>query len=161
MDGTLELAMPGTPFQLQVIDERVKVGENQLTCGSEMSAGLDVSVWPEEPVEFGPKSEAKLLPTGIKLWINSPRLVGLMYARSGTGHRGLVLGNGTGVIDADYQGEWKVSLWNRSDEHKIINPGDRVAQVVFMPFLQNISMTQVAAFKETDRGEGGFGSTGV
>lgn len=159
------IVIPPT-FQLEVTDERVKIGENQLIAGSELSAGLDISVWPDEPIELGPMAEAKLIPTGFKLWINMAEIVALMYARSGQGHKGLVLGNGTGVIDADYQGEWKVSLWNRTKEAKVINPGDRVAQVVFQhivptPLISD-SLVQVPSLTEVSgRGEGGFGSTGV
>lgn len=150
--------------KLVVIDERVKIGENQLIRGSEMAAGLDISVWPEEPIELGPMSEAKLIPCGFKLWINTPGVVALLFPRSGLGHKGLVLGNCTGVIDPDYQGEWKASLWNRSTERKIINPGDRVAQVVFQGFLtpRPHDFDIVDAFNEkSQRGEKGYGSTGV
>lgn len=104
--------------------------------------------------------ETQLIPTGISFFINNPHYAGFIYPRSGLGHKqGLVLGNLTGVIDADYQGEIFVSLWNRSSQAQTITHGDRIAQLVVQrvyPFKYEI----VEDYEETARGEGGFGSTG-
>lgn len=164
-DDAAHIVIPSI-LELEILDDRVKIGENQLTTGSPLSAGLDISVWPEGPVILEPGDAAVLLPTGFKLWTNLKEVVALMYARSGTGHRGLVLGNGTGVIDADYQGEWKVSLLNRTEEAIVIEPGDRVAQVVFQHIVPTdmilASLSTVDKLSGVSgRGAGGWGSTGV
>lgn len=153
-------------FQVIVEDERLINDDNsihQLMRGSRDSAGYDLTVWPKEPVLLEPGDDAVLLPCGIRLWINRTDVVGLIFPRSGTGHkRGLVLGNGTGVIDPDYQGPLGVSLVNRSNKPEVVNPGDRVAQIVFMPFVKvygGFAITNEFT-AQTERSGGGFGSTG-
>ena len=105
-----------------------------------------------------------LIPTGLSIFLNDPNAVAMIYPRSGLGHkRGLVLGNGTGVIDADYQNQLFVSAWNRNPDGApiTIEPGDRIAQLVLMPVVR-ARFVEVEAFEaETARGLGGFGSTGV
>lgn len=142
-------------------DERVKVGVNQLTRGSEQAAGYDITVWPEEPVSLDP-NVTYLFPTGFKLHIGWPDIVGKVYPRSSLGvKKGLVLANTVGVIDPDYQGEWMVCLRNTKPlDYTTIFPGDRVAQVVFERFEAGMTFNRVKEFEETVRGEGGFGSTG-
>ena len=134
----------------------------QFTQGSELAAGYDLVAWPEGVVEVVPGEKATLVPLGIRLHIKHPNLVGMVYPRSGLGHKhGLTLGNTTGVIDADYQGEMFVSLYNRSDKTFYINPGDRIAQIVFQ-YVHHPKFEIVEEFGAfTARGEGGFGSTGV
>lgn len=106
--------------------------------------------------------EQYMVSTGLRVWINKPGFAGFMFARSGTGSKGLVLGNGTGVIDSDYQGDLKMCLWNRSDEPITVAAGDRVAQLVIMPVMTGYDLEVVKEFEATTaRGIGGFGSTGV
>ena len=102
----------------------------------------------------------ELLPTGIAVYIEDPTLAGLLLPRSGLGHKhGIVLGNLVGLIDSDYQGQLFVSVWNRSGEPFSIEAGDRIAQLVIVPVVQ-ISFNVVEEFVTTERGSGGFGSSG-
>jgi dUTP pyrophosphatase len=101
-----------------------------------------------------------LMPLGIAIYIKDPSLAALVLPRSGLGFKhGIVLGNLVGLIDSDYQGELKVPLWNRSAEPFEIQPGDRIAQMIFVP-VEQVNFKQVESFEETARGEGGFGSSG-
>jgi len=103
----------------------------------------------------------ELIGTGLAIHIADPGYVGLIVPRSGLGHRhGLILGNGTGVIDSSYQGELKVSLWNRSDTPYTVEHGERVAQLLIMPVVQ-AQFRVVESFEASERGDGGFGSTGA
>jgi dUTP pyrophosphatase len=106
--------------------------------------------------------ETKLIPTGLKIWIENANVCAMILPRSGLGHKhGIVLGNGTGLIDADYQGEWMVSAYNRSYKAFRIEPGERIAQVVLVPVVRISEFNVVDSLSEkTARGEGGFGSTG-
>lgn len=131
------------------------------------SAGLDLRVFlpegfPDEELHLQP-GEQIMLDTGLRVWIKDPAFAGFMFPRSGSGVKGLVLANGTGVIDADYQGPLKVCLWNRlSGGVQTIRNGDRVAQLVIMPVASGYTLSQVEEFSDgTERGVGGFGSTGV
>ena len=126
------------------------------------SAGLDLRVFMDDESMTLAPGEQHLFHTGLSIWIKDHGYAGFMFARSGTGVKGLVLGNGTGVIDADYQGPLKVCLWNRSNEPITINNGDRVAQLVIMPVATGYTLTQVQNFSDaTERGTGGLGSSGV
>jgi dUTP pyrophosphatase len=101
-----------------------------------------------------------LLPTGLAIYIADPNLAAVILPRSGLGHKnGIVLGNLVGLIDSDYQGELKISCWNRSDDHFTIHPGERIAQLVFVPVVQ-VAFDLVDTFDESVRGKGGFGSSG-
>jgi deoxyuridine 5'-triphosphate nucleotidohydrolase len=103
---------------------------------------------------------AELIPTGISIYIGDPDLAAVLLPRSGLGHRnGIVLGNLVGLIDSDYQGPLMVSVWNRSASAFTINPGDRIAQMVFVPVVQ-VGFDVVEDFSATERGAGGFGSSG-
>lgn len=164
LQGPVATNEPGVPFQVIVEDERLvnDSGDiHQFLQGTPGSAGFDLTVWPKEPVLLEPGDDAILLPTGVRLWINYPGIVGLIFPRSGSGHkRGLVLGNGTGVIDSDYQGPLGVSLVNRSSKPEVVNPGERVAQIVFVPVaFARFNVTE-QFYSSTDRASGGFGSTG-
>ena len=120
---------------------------------------LDLRVCINESIQIAPQ-ETVLLPTGISIYIADPKLAAVILPRSGLGHKnGIVLGNLVGLIDSDYQGEFKISCWNRSIEHFTVNPGERIAQLVFIPVVQ-AAFEIVDAFTESDRGEGGFGSSG-
>lgn len=114
----------------------------------------------DNPLHLAP-NEVSLVPSGVAVYISAPGYVGLLFPRSGAGHKkGLVLGNLTGVIDADYQGPLMISLWNRSPVPLVVEPGDLVAQLVVCPILQ-LDLNVVENFSEdTVRGVGGFGSTG-
>lgn len=128
------------------------------------SAGLDLRVYlpPETPHMVLRAGEQAMLDTGLRIWIKDPNYAGIMLPRSGTGTKGLVLGNGTGLIDADYQGPLKVCLWNRSRDNIVLENGMRVAQLVIMPVASGYALKQVEEFSgSTERGTGGFGSTGV
>lgn len=127
---------------------------------TEASAGLDLRAALEAPLVLGP-GETALLPSGIAIHLADPHLCAVVLPRSGLGHRhGIVLGNGTGLIDADYQGSLLISVWNRSQESFTIQPGDRVAQLVVLP-ITRVSLQVVDTFADSARGEGGFGHTGV
>ncbi len=124
------------------------------------SAGLDLRAALETPLLLGPGDTA-LVPSGLSIHLADPHLCAVVLPRSGLGHRhGIVLGNGTGLIDADYQGPLLISVWNRSQEAFTIQPGDRIAQLVVLP-VTRVSLQVVDTFADSARGEGGFGHTGV
>ena len=124
------------------------------------SAGLDLRAMLDQAIELAP-GDAQLVPTGLAMHINNPGLCAVILPRSGLGHKqGLVMGNLGGLIDADYQGPLMVSLWNRGRFPITITPGDRVAQLVFLP-VARVMFRQVEEFERSERGEGGFGHTGV
>lgn len=127
--------------------------------GTPGAAGLDLRACVAAPLTLAP-GETVLVPSGIAIHLAAPGLAAMILPRSGLGHKhGIVLGNLVGLIDSDYQGEIKVSLWNRSATSFEINPLDRIAQLVVFPVLQ-VSMNIVEAFAESSRADGGFGSTG-
>jgi len=127
--------------------------------GSKGSAGLDLRACIEDVQTLNP-GETFLIPTGISIYIKDPNYAAVILPRSGLGHKhGIVLGNLVGLIDSDYQGELLVSCWNRSKKAFLINPLERIAQLVILPVMQ-AKFNKVAQFAETERGEGGFGSTG-
>ncbi len=131
--------------------------------GTDSAAGMDLSACLPHSVEIKAGEPSLLINTGIAVYLQDPLTVAMIFPRSGLGHkRGLVLGNGTGVIDADYQGELMVSVCVRPGHNSvIINPGDRIAQLVILPIIR-ANLVEVEEFKQvTARGDGGFGSTGV
>lgn len=147
------------PFQLKVLDDRITM--DMLKPERPMSAAFDLRACISEPLAI-PPLKSILIPTGIAVFINDPCVAGCIVPRSGAGHkRGLILGNGLGLIDGDYQGEWMVSACNRNEEVYIeIQPMERIAQAFFVPVLHP-QLKLVRRFStETERGEGGFGSTG-
>lgn len=124
------------------------------------SAGLDLRAMIDQPIELAP-GDAQLVATGMAIHIGDPGVCAVILPRSGLGHKqGLVMGNLVGLIDADYQGPLMVSLWNRGRLPVTITPGDRVAQLVFLPVVR-AAFRQVDQFERSARGEGGFGHTGV
>ncbi len=130
-----------------------------------MSAGIDLHACIDAPLTLEPQAPAVLIPSGIAVLMNDPHLVAFLLARSGLGHKkGLVLGQAVGTIDADYANQIFISAWLRTppgSESFTINPGDRIAQLVFLPIVRP-EFTIVDDFSaQTDRGLGGFGSTGV
>jgi len=147
------------PIQVKILDPRVGDSIPMPTYATPGSAGLDLRVCIDEPLQIN-AGETVLLPTGLSVYIADPALAAVILPRSGLGHKhGIVLGNLVGLIDSDYQGELKISCWNRGQEHFTIEPGDRIAQLVFVPVVR-ADFKLVEAFDESDRGEGGFGSSG-
>jgi dUTP pyrophosphatase len=127
---------------------------------TEGSAGLDLAADIEAPLKIEPGT-TDLIPTGLAIHLGDPHTAALILPRSGLGHKhGLVLGNLVGLIDSDYQGELMVSCWNRSQTAFIVEPGMRIAQLVIVPVIQ-AEFEEVDAFEQSDRGSGGFGSTGL
>ncbi len=123
------------------------------------SAGLDMRACLDGPLELD-AGETALIPTGLAIHIGDPGLAAVLLPRSGLGHKhGIVLGNLTGLIDSDYQGQVFVSCWNRGRSPFRIEPGDRIAQMVFVP-VEQVSFDVVEEFHASERGEGGFGHSG-
>ena len=129
------------------------------TYASEGSAGLDLRACIDDPVIINP-GKTELIPTGISIFIQDPGYAGLILPRSGLGHKhGIVLGNLVGLIDSDYQGELFISTWNRGTTSFTVNSLDRIAQLVIVPVSQ-ATFNLVSDYSKSDRGDGGFGSTG-
>ncbi|HQW59120.1 dUTP diphosphatase [Thermomonas sp.] len=147
-------------LQVKVLDARFGAQWELPAYATEHSAGLDLRAALEAPLTLHP-GDAALVPSGLSIHIADPALCAVLLPRSGLGHRhGIVLGNGTGLIDADYQGPLLISTWNRGREAYTINPGDRIAQLVLLPIVR--AMLQVVdTFEASARGAGGFGHTGA
>lgn len=147
-------------IQLKILDSRIT--QDMLQPATVGSAGIDLRACIDEKLTIKP-GECVLVPAGIAIHINDPQYVAFIYPRSGLGHKhGLVLGNLTGVIDSDYQGQIMVSAWNRNQnmsDSYTIRPMDRIAQLVFIPVLHP-KFESVESYEESERGDGGFGSTG-
>ncbi len=147
-------------IRIKLIDERLGKEFPLPKYATEGSAGLDLCACVNEPLILNP-GETELISAGFAIHIADSNYAAMLLPRSGLGHKhGIVLGNLTGLIDSDYQGEIFVSCWNRSDESYTINPGDRIAQMVIVPVVQ-AKFEFVDSFTETLRGAGGFGHTGV
>lgn len=147
-------------IQYKILDPRLGNQWPAPCYSTKMAAGMDLRAMLPESLMLHP-GHVELVGTGIAVHINDNHACAVILPRSGLGHnKGLVLGNLTGLIDADYQGELKVSLWNRSNNAVVIEPGDRVAQLVFLPIIRPL-MTRVDDFGHSARADGGFGHTGV
>ena len=148
-----------TQVDVKILDERIGQSIPLPKYETSGSAGMDLRACLDEPLTIEP-GETQLIGTGIAMYIGDPGYAATILPRSGLGHKhGLVLGTLVGLIDSDYQGELKVSCWNRSNTAYTIEPGDRIAQLVILPVVQ-ASMNIVDEFEESDRGEGGFGHSG-
>ena len=147
-------------LQVKVLDARFG-GEWPLPAyATDASAGLDLRAALDAPLQLA-SGDAALVPSGLAIHIADPGLCAVVLPRSGLGHRhGIVLGNGTGLIDADYQGPLLISVWNRGREPFTIEPGDRIAQLVVLP-IARVALQVVDTFADSARGTGGFGHTGV
>jgi dUTP pyrophosphatase len=147
--------------ELKVLDARLGTDEFPLPdYATSGSAGMDLRAMIEQPLTLD-AGQTALVPSGLAIHIGDPQLCAVVLPRSGLGHKhGLVLGNLTGLIDADYQGPLMISLWNRSSAAFTIRPGDRVAQLVFVPVVR-AHFERVDEFAASVRGGGGFGHTGV
>ena len=143
--------------ELKILDARLN--ENMPAYATSGSAGLDLRACINEAITIKP-GETTLIPTGIAVHLANPGYAAMILPRSGLGHKhGIVLGNLVGLIDSDYQGQLFVSCWNRSQEAFVMNPMERMAQLVIVPVVQ-ASFSVVDEFNASERGEGGFGSTG-
>ena len=147
------------PLDVKILDSRIRDEFGLPHYATPGSAGLDLRACLDGPLELSP-GQTELVPTGIAIHINDPGYAAVLIPRSGMGHKhGIVLGNLTGLIDSDYQGQLFVSCWNRGHGEFTINPGDRIAQMVLVPVAQ-IEFNVVADFDASERAAGGFGSTG-
>jgi dUTP pyrophosphatase len=146
--------------ELKILDPRLGRDFPLPDYATPASAGMDLRAMLDAPMVLQPGA-AELIPTGIAIHIGDPGLCAVILPRSGLGHRhGLVLGNLVGLIDADYQGPLMVSAWNRGQNPLDIAPGDRIAQLVFLP-VARAQFQCVTEFEQSRRGEGGFGHTGL
>ena len=146
-------------LQVKILDSRLGNTIPMPTYATEGSAGLDLRACVEAPMTLKP-GQTELIPTGMAIYIEDPSLCAMILPRSGLGHKhGIVLGNLVGLIDSDYQGQLFVSCWNRGNTTFTIEPGERIAQLVLVPVVQG-DFEFVDEFTATDRGEGGFGSSG-
>ena len=144
-------------LDVKILDPRLRDALPQYSTAG--AAGLDLRACVEKPLKLAPGA-AELVPSGIAIHLADPGLAAVVLPRSGLGHKhGIVLGNLVGLIDSDYQGEVMVSVWNRSKKAFTINPLDRIAQLVVVPVVQ-VKLNVVEEFAASERGAGGFGSTG-
>jgi len=147
-------------IQIKLIDKRLGKEFIMPNYATEGSAGLDLCACIDETLTINP-SNTILISAGFAIHIADNSYAAMLLPRSGLGHKhGIVLGNLTGLIDSDYQGEIFVSCWNRGNTSFKINPGDRIAQMIIVPVVQP-DFEFVDSFNETIRGSGGFGHTGV
>lgn len=149
-----------TPIQLKILDPRIGTEFEIPDYATNGSAGMDLRACVDHDTVIAP-GQTLLVPTGMSIYVADPSLAAVLLPRSGLGHKhGIVLGNLTGLIDSDYQGPLMVSLWNRSTTEFTVQPGDRIAQMVFVPIVQ-AKFKIVDEFQQSDRADGGFGHTGV
>ncbi|MCC2666640.1 MAG: dut [Gammaproteobacteria bacterium] len=146
-------------IQVKILDKRIGTDYPLPRYETSDSAGMDLRACLHDTLILQP-NETRLIPTGIAIHIGDPHLAAVILPRSGLGHKhGIVLGNLVGLIDADYQGPLMISCWNRNQDSYTIEPGDRIAQLVFLP-IARVNLSLVDEFNETARGVGGFGSSG-
>ncbi|MGD8378278.1 MAG: dUTP diphosphatase [Gammaproteobacteria bacterium] len=146
-------------IQLKILDDRLGSEFPLPAYATDGSAGMDMRAMLDEPLTLVPGG-TELIPTGLAIHIADPGLAAVLLPRSGLGHKhGIVLGNLTGLIDSDYQGQVFVSCWNRGTRPFSIEPGERIAQMVFVPVVQ-ACFEVVEDFEESRRGSGGFGHSG-
>ena len=144
-------------IDIKILDARMK---DQLPAyATPGSAGLDLRACIDEPLTIEP-GQTVLIPTGLAIHLSDPGYAAMILPRSGMGHKnGIVLGNLVGLIDSDYQGQLMVSTWNRGQHAFTLNPMERLAQLIIVPVLQ-VGFNVVEEFGDSERGAGGFGSTG-
>ena len=147
-------------IELKILDSRLGDSIPLPHYATDGSAGLDMRACIDKPITVEPGA-TELIPTGLAIHISDPGLAAVLLPRSGLGHKhGLVLGNLTGLIDSDYQGQVYISCWNRSSKSYEIQPAERIAQMVFVP-VEQVRFEVVEEFDESRRGDGGFGHSGT
>lgn len=148
-----------TNIQLKILDSRIGSDFPVPDYATGGSAGIDLRACVDEALALKP-GDTSLIPTGMAIHIGDPGLAAVILPRSGLGHKhGIVLGNLVGLIDSDYQGQLFVSCWNRGNTEFMVEPGERIAQLVFVPVVQ-AAFEVVDDFEQSHRGAGGFGHTG-
>lgn len=148
------------PVQIKILNPKVGNEIPLPSYATEGSAGVDLRACLDGSIELAP-GDTTLIPTGIAIYLQDPNLAATILPRSGLGHKhGIVLGNLVGLIDSDYQGELMVSCWNRGANSFVIEPGERIAQLVVLPVVQ-VEFSLVDSFQSSARGVDGFGSTGT
>jgi dUTP pyrophosphatase len=148
------------PLQVRVLDRRIGHQFALPQYATDGSAGLDLRACIDSAIVLEPGA-THLIPTGIAIYLADPQLAAVLLPRSGLGHKhGIVLGNLVGLIDSDYQGQVMVSCWNRGNTAFTIEPGERIAQMIVVPVIQ-VEFEIVEEFHASDRGAGGFGSSGT
>ncbi len=146
-------------LQVKILDARIGTDFPLPSYATQGSAGLDLRACLDAPITLEP-GQTELIPTGLAIHIEDPNLCAMILPRSGLGHKhGIVLGNLVGLIDSDYQGQLFVSCWNRGQTSFVMEPGERMAQLVLVPVVQ-ADFEVVDEFSESQRGDGGFGSSG-
>ncbi|MBC8028279.1 MAG: dUTP diphosphatase [Steroidobacteraceae bacterium] len=147
-------------LKVRILDPRIGKEFPLPAYATDGSAGLDLRALLEVPLTLAP-GKAELIPTGLAIHIDDPGLAAMILPRSGLGHKhGVVLGNLVGLIDSDYQGQLMVSCWNRGSVEFVVQPGERIAQMVIVPVVQ-VQLEVVEDFAASARGAGGFGHTGT
>ena len=147
-------------IELKILDDRLGDSIPVPHYATEGSAGLDMRACIDEALTVEP-GQTELIPTGLAIHIGDPGLAAVLLPRSGLGHKhGLVLGNLTGLIDSDYQGQVFISCWNRGSKSYDVQPGERIAQMVFVP-VEQVRFEVVEEFDDSARGDGGFGHSGT
>jgi dUTP pyrophosphatase len=147
-------------IELKILDDRLGDSISLPHYATDGSAGLDMRACIDEPLTVAPGA-TELVPTGLAIHIGDPGLAAVLLPRSGLGHKhGLVLGNLTGLIDSDYQGQVFISCWNRGSKSYDVQPGERIAQMVFVP-VEQVRFEVVDEFDDSARGDGGFGHSGT
>ncbi|QQZ27658.1 dUTP diphosphatase [Thiothrix subterranea] len=148
-----------TTIEYKILDPRIGTEFPLPEYATNGSAGMDLRACLDAPLVLN-AGDTELIPTGIAIHIGDPTLAAVILPRSGLGHKhGIVLGNLVGLIDSDYQGQLFISCWNRSNDSFTIQPGERIAQLVFVPVVQ-VALQSVDDFDQSHRGEGGFGHSG-
>lgn len=146
-------------LQVKILDAKIGDSIPLPHYATDGSAGMDLRACIDEAIVLEP-GQTELVPTGIAIHIADPGLAATILPRSGLGHKhGIVLGNLVGLIDSDYQGQLFVSVWNRGSDRFVVEPAERIAQLVLLPVVQ-AEFDIVDEFDSSDRGEGGFGSSG-
>jgi dUTP pyrophosphatase len=146
-------------LQVKILNAKIGKDIPMPSYSTPGSAGMDLRACLEESLDLAP-AETSLIPTGVAIFVADPGYAALILPRSGLGHKhGIVLGNLVGLIDSDYQGELMISAWNRGSSNFTIEPGDRIAQLIVVP-VQQVEFSIVSEFLSTERGTGGFGSSG-
>jgi dUTP pyrophosphatase len=147
-------------LQVKILNAKIGKDIPMPSYSTPGSAGMDLRACLEESLDLAP-AETSLIPTGVAIFVADPGYAALILPRSGLGHKhGIVLGNLVGLIDSDYQGELMISAWNRGSSNFTIEPGDRIAQLIVVPVRQ-VEFSIVSEFLSTERGTGGFGSSGL